>query len=1437
MPVIDLNRLFVPLRADGENIDWGVAELGRRYGGWLHWEELVTKPRVVLLAEAGSGKTEEFRLRSAVLRERGAASFFLRVEDLADGALNDGLTPEDEARFEAWLGGDAPGSFFLDSVDEARLNAKSFERALMRFRRGIGPALDRASVFISCRVSDWKGEQDVDLITSLLPVQSQRSSEEEASSVDELLLRAVFKDQSRPTPKNEAGSPAEEPVAIVRLAELDADQRAALARWAGVADVETFIREVGRQGLSTYAERPGDLLELSVYWKVHGRFASFAEMTRFAVVQKLAERDSDRRDAGVLTDSRAWEGAERVAAALTLGKSLTLRAPGQEPDPTLAAGAIDPADVLPDWTPSERAALLRRGVFTPATYGRVRFHHRATQEYLTAQWLRRALKEGCPRSEVMGLLFAQPYGIRTVVPSMRPAAAWLALADAQVCNEMVEREPLELLRHGDPGSLPLNVRSRLLRVYADREAAGEIPDGSVDHRSFWMFSDPALAPTIRDVWARNTDPSFRTALLSLVREAAIAECIDLAREQALDTAAAPHLRVMAITTLTTCGDQEGLAQVAEWLMSNPAALSSGDAAYFARHLFPGYLTRSDLIRLIDEAQPSRQTSVAGFPSDIQELWERCPPGERAAFLEGLADLCLKPPFVSDCKWVSAKHRRLARELAPIAAGVAFTLRAGPVPAGLVKAFEAVQRADPHHDGDVLQKLRDALEGRRDIKRELFWLDVQEARRNREEDLHWWQLRGFRRRVWVLTVGDAEWLMECVRDETSLQDRRLALTTLLSVLGHDLLHARTDELRAAIDGVPELESVLAAALSPRAASAEIDVAEQDDGDTAWDDAEADARQFWIDFAARIRTDSSHLRDPARLADWAYARDLSTLTEWLSVRTGEGQANAVRQWPLLSEAFGGDVANAYRAGMKLLWRQTVPRPVNREDQESDVFDADLSLYAVGLEADEGEGWADRLTGDEAERAVLHAFSVRERSPEWIEELARAYPKRVRPIIEREVAAEWAASSRVSLDVALDGIVQGSDEYSFMMADIVIDQLRERPGRIGTFDKGIRVVARLPSPATTRAELIEHAKGELRVNEADEEWALRQLALLFTCSLEAGVESLEWWLAAAASDEERKVRGERAFGALFSRHWPLLPRKLNGAPVAALQRLTRLAYRTVRAADDVRHDGSYTPNRRDHAESARSQILDALLNCSGRATYEALRELADDPGISPRRKRFLELAHHRAEKDAELPVWSAADVVAFEQHHAAPAKTGADLLRIARAILDDIRTEFLNADASSRQVLASATDEEGVQNWLAEQFRLRDKQRFHVLREAEVADRKEPDILLASTAAAAEVAIEIKHGRRWTVRQLEDALRGQLARDYLRPQNRRYGLLVITHHGNRTRRDPDTKAVLNFEQLLTRLRGLAATLQSNESGPIEVDVVGIDTIASSERPSTRR
>ncbi len=413
MVFVNLNRNFATLAKDQEpNLEIGRL-WGARLGGWLEWETLKRRRRVILLAEAASGKTEEFRHQCDVLKEAGDPAFFLRIEELADQGTETCLDGENSKQFEAWLAGSGEAWFFLDSVDEARLNRKSFDTALKRFARDLGAGLERAHVFVSCRVTDWKGPDDRATYMRYLPAWKQPITPPEINPDDySALLDPIFKQKSpRPFAKPDEDEDADDDklndLTVVQLVPLSPDQYRSLATATGVTNVDQFVDAIMKQGLEAFTERPGDLLDLADYWKSHGKFGSFAQMLENSIARKLTERDPHRPDNETISPEDAREGAERLAGALTLGKSFTLRAPGYDPDPSLAAGALDPAQILLDWTEARRNALLRRGIFAPATYGRIRFHHRSTQEYLSARWLDRLLSNNCPRNEVFQLLFAE----------------------------------------------------------------------------------------------------------------------------------------------------------------------------------------------------------------------------------------------------------------------------------------------------------------------------------------------------------------------------------------------------------------------------------------------------------------------------------------------------------------------------------------------------------------------------------------------------------------------------------------------------------------------------------------------------------------------------------------------------------------------------------------------------------------------------------------------------------------------------------------------------------------------------------------------------------------------------------------------------------------------------------------------------------------------
>lgn len=240
MSFVELERSFVQIARDQEpNFELGRV-WGRKLGGWYGWRELRECRRVVVLAEALSGKSTEFRNQAEVLRGQGHPAFFVTIEELADHGFEAALEPGSVQNFEKWQLSTRDAWFFLDSVDEARLNRKSFELALKRFRRDLGDAFERARVLVSCRVSDWRGSEDHALIERLLPLR-ERPREEEAGSSP--LLDPIFKHKKQSSTRLDREREQKfEKLLIVVLAPLSLDQCSLLAAHLGVDDPDAFIR-------------------------------------------------------------------------------------------------------------------------------------------------------------------------------------------------------------------------------------------------------------------------------------------------------------------------------------------------------------------------------------------------------------------------------------------------------------------------------------------------------------------------------------------------------------------------------------------------------------------------------------------------------------------------------------------------------------------------------------------------------------------------------------------------------------------------------------------------------------------------------------------------------------------------------------------------------------------------------------------------------------------------------------------------------------------------------------------------------------------------------------------------------------------------------------------------------------------------------------------
>ena len=1009
MKHVELNREFVSVKKK-DNIDSDFHNYrGFDHKEFLSWEDLLSKKRVILLAEASSGKTAEFKEITKKLQISEKAAFFVPIEELADEGFENSLNPNEIETFKKWKNSFEEGYFFLDSVDEARLNSKKFDRSLKKLSKIIFNTLGRSHIFVSCRVSDWKGHEDELTFEKLLPLPADKTVQAGKKDNDPkaALLEPLFKDRE----EKEAGGIKDEKeddfLTKVRLLPLDTQRQQRLAESLGIKDSEKFSQAIWKNGLENLAERPGDLIELAEYWKAYKKFGSLYEMVENAVNQKLSEIDVFRPDSTILNPNKAREGAEKIAAALTLGKIFTVRVPSQKIDIELTTEALDSKKILRDWTDSERSALLRRGIFSPATYGRVRFHHRSTQEYLTASWLKNLIRNGCDKSEIFKILFADKYNIKTVVPSLRPAAAWLSIDDREIIEEILETDPLILLQNGDPGSIPIEIRRKILKLYALRHQAGDISNDSVDHRSLWMFAHQDLEDTIHEIWGTCDKYDFNGDLLRLIREGSLCGCEDILARVVFDEKSRDYHRIVAVQALSICKSEILLFKFADTLIKNADKISAKTASVFATELFPKYINVDQLIKLIKESQPPAKGSVTGFGYYLKELWGKCPPESQEKFAQYLAELSLSKPFVADYERISKKYKFISKNLEPVARSLIGKLVNEQPSIVLVRILMAIERArdtysyqkeDPH--------LSELVSSNTKLHRMLFWADVIETRQNGNRNnpiTNHWQISIGYTRLWNLKIDDIDWLYVDLKNKALIDDKRVALSAIASILlAENLLETNIKKIKDKIGNDPKLNEDLYEYLKPRTELPWVkkEKLRKEKRKKEKEQKDAEIRASWIKFRNDLIDDPSILNDSDR-----GLKSIHSLTNWLIRHTGLGRKESACQWQLLETAFNKEVSVAYRNGLMALWRVTKPiRPIRKKNQTTTKWVNVYAYIGVFLESNISSDWSRHLTDRELKLAAQYGCFSERGYPDWLDDLLESRPQIVIPIIDKSFRTEF-------------------------------------------------------------------------------------------------------------------------------------------------------------------------------------------------------------------------------------------------------------------------------------------------------------------------------------------------------------------------------------------------------------------------------------------------
>ena len=431
----------------------------------------------VLLGSPGAGKTEAFRREAG--REGG---HYVTARDFLT------FDPEPE-----WEG----RTVYIDGLDETRAGA-SGGRTPFDGIRGKLHRLGRPPFRISCRAADWFGSNDRERLKAVAP-----NGEVQELRLDPLSDHGVFE---------------------------------ILERNHDVTDPAAFVAEARTQGVEDLLRNPQNLrmlaeavAEANEEWP-RTRVETFDMACRKLVTEENPEHQI------------AWRGTVDTATLLDrAGDLFALLLLAGKAGVTLPGSAADPNHPRLDHVPRGDQQLLRRvvrtGLFTSPSEGRLAPEHRQIAEFLAACHLATRIADGLPVGRVLALMTGFDGGI---ISECRGLAAWLAALSAEARADIIERDPLGVVLYGDvrqfgPGDKRLvfqalkgETRRNPWLVYSSsagsplRPLAG--PDLEDDMRQ--ALTDPArdeahqsfvllIAAAIRDAAPR---PGLADPLMAIVRD-------------------------------------------------------------------------------------------------------------------------------------------------------------------------------------------------------------------------------------------------------------------------------------------------------------------------------------------------------------------------------------------------------------------------------------------------------------------------------------------------------------------------------------------------------------------------------------------------------------------------------------------------------------------------------------------------------------------------------------------------------------------------------------------------------------------------------------------------------------------------------------------------------------------------------------------------------
>jgi len=1271
MPPVPLNRRFrlIPETYQKDDRPLGEMWLGVAQGELTTWEELFYDYRVVILAEAGAGKTYELEWAARHLSDRGRAAFFIRIEDLTNSFETAFEVGTAEA-FAAWLDGADEAWFFLDSVDEIRLTeARAFEQALRSFASRVGLAGQRAHVYVSSRPYAWRPQRDRALLEELLPFDNQTTElSRQASNASVTDTQVLSDGYSATTTENPL--PA---LQLYQLTSLETEDIRTFAEYSGVSDTTLFLEELERGNLFPLARLPFDLRDLIGTWNVEHALAN-----RLTILQESVRRQLSQAASNIpsLTLPRMEEGAQLLALCVVLTGVSNLRLQGTATDE-----AIQPGDLLKDWSPLELSTLLTSGIFGEPVYGEVRFRHREIRELLAARWISNRLGSEANRSHIDQWLFRSRYGTTVLSSRLRPLLPWLILFDGAIRDRIIAEYPEVVLEGGDAAALPLTAREETLSRVIEHITDVTSSLQGLDNSAIVRIARPDLEPlTLKLIEKHVGNDDVMFILGRLVWQGKMSQCVEPLASIASDPARGVYARLVSVRAVASLAGVGRFLQLWQAILSAEGSIPRVIFAELVAHA-PPLLESLDLIlKTLSRSSKQERYDSTGLAINLAEFVQRLDLTEQPdpadllhRFADGLLAYLKREPHFErgECSVSKAFHW-----LMPIALQCIEQLIKRRAPAALSPTSLAILAAVPalmDWHGEEIQGEKQTLAALipewHELNDALFWWTVAECRGQKA------QTGQSLKDDWPVTWPGHFWAFDAAsfpRTLAWIQERPLVDDQYVALARAHRTYTENgkpqpwhDQLLTATGHSPALQATLQIMLNPSPDPATLQYQTQERRyQQQHARRQAKERKEWDAFVADLKANPAIVRRSPVLQ----ANEISSIQAHLLEHIREGRGLSKRSegsnWTVLIPEFGSEVAEAYRDATTGFWRGYQPRTRSEGAAPNSIpYAVVFGLAGLDIEL-ENEDAVTRLSDAEVESAMRYALWEINGFPRWFEALYRLHPAAAAKILSPEI--EWELSTSVAAQPSyyvLHDLVYhapglhadlASTLYRWLSKYQVLnhDCLRYSrvimtAGGIQAADIAVLATEKLADPATPLEQRpVWHA---IRT-DVDPTRSLPALKVLV---------------------KEGSAQDNALFGEVFS--VALLGGRRDAVQSIGtfkmpsyLKDLYLLVHGVVRVADDLDRTGKgvYSPTLRDDAQDARERLFSLLSELPSEMTYRAILELADIHPAPHFRAYMRSCARQRAIADGDMQPWRVAQVARAAKRLVLPGTVNSSLPEASHA-----------------------------------------------------------------------------------------------------------------------------------------------------------------------------